>query len=98
MILDTLFVVLNSESGDAQLSVYIEDETSSRQESLLSVSSHNDYIPDVVKITKSSIGKGNLIGKYRVKVYPETFSIMFYMIKIQVLSILITKIKLQKSL
>ena len=72
--IDTLFVVLNSESGDAQLSVYIEDETSSRQESLLSVSSHNDYIPDVVKITKSSIGKGNLIGKYRVKVYPETFS------------------------
>ena len=40
----SLFVVLNSESGDAQLLLYLEDETSYKKESLLSISSHNDYI------------------------------------------------------
>ena len=72
---ESLFVILNSETGDAQLSVYFEDETSSNKETLISISSHNDYIPDVVKITKKKTGKENLIGKYIVKVFPETFSI-----------------------
>ena len=72
--IESFFIVLNSESGDAQLSVYLEDETSYRKESLLSISTHNDYIPDVVKINKEKIGRENLIGKYIVKVYPETFS------------------------
>ena len=72
--IESFFVVLNTESGDAQLSVYLEDETSYRKESLLSISSHNDYIPDVVKITKGKIRKENVVGKYIVKIYPETLS------------------------
>ena len=72
--IESFFIVLNSESGDAQLSVYLEDENTFRRESLLSISSHNDYIPDVVQINKEKIGKENLVGKYIVKVYPETFS------------------------
>ena len=72
--IESLIVVLNSESGDAQLSLYLEDETSYRKESLLSISSHNDYIPDVIRITKDKIGKNDLIGKYIVKIIPETFS------------------------
>ena len=69
-----LFVVLNTESGNAQLSVYKEKETSYNKESLISVSSHKDYIPDVVKVNAKKIGQENLIGKYIVKVYPETLS------------------------
>ena len=72
--INTLFIVLNSESGDVQLTVFLEDETSYRKESLLSVSSHNDYIPDVVMITKDKINKNNLVGKYIAKVFPDTFS------------------------
>ena len=68
------FVVLNTESGDAQLSVYKEKETSYNKESLISISSHNDYIPDVVRVTPKKIGQENLVGKYIIKVYPETFS------------------------
>jgi len=71
--IESLFVVLNSETGDAQLSVYLEEE-STYKESLISISTHNDYIPDVVRITKNKIGKESLVGKYIVKVYPETFS------------------------
>ena len=69
-----LFVVLNTESGNAQLSVYQEKETSYSKESLISISSHNDYIPDVVKVTPKKIGQDDLIGKYIIKVYPETLS------------------------
>ena len=72
--IESLFVVLNSKSGDAQLSIYLEDETSYNKESLISVSTHNDYVPDVIKITSKKIGKENLIGKYIVKIYPENFS------------------------
>ena len=70
----SVFVVLNTESGDAQLSVYHEKDTSYNKQSLVSISSHNDYIPDVVKITPKKVGQQNLIGKYIIKVYPETFS------------------------
>ena len=70
----SIFVVLNSESGDAQLSVYKEAETSYNKESLISISSHNDYIPDVVRITPQKISQENLVGKYIIKVNPETFS------------------------
>ena len=72
--IESLFVVLNSESGDAQLSIYLEDETSYNKESLISVSTHNDYVPDVIKVTPKKIGKENLIGKYILKILPETFS------------------------
>ena len=66
-----LFIVLNTESGNAQLSVYLEKENSM---SFISISRHNDYIPDVVRVTPQKIGKDNLIGNYIIKVYPETFS------------------------
>ena len=72
--IESLFVVLNSDTGDAQLSVFLEDETSYNKETLISVSSQSDYLPDVVRITSKAIGKDNLIGKYIVKIYPETFS------------------------
>ena len=81
--IESLFVVLNSESGDAQLSIYLEDETSYNKESLISVSTHNDYVPDVIKVTPKKIGKENLIGKYILKILPETFSsyqVYYYMI------------------
>ena len=71
---ESIYIVLNSESGDAQLSVYTEDETSYNKESLLKLSTRNDYIPDVVQITKQLTGKDTLVGKYIVNVYPETFS------------------------
>ena len=51
-----LFVVLNTESGNAQLSVYKENTNSYNKESLISISSHNDYIPDVLY---SRCGKSN---------------------------------------
>ena len=69
-----VIVVLNTESGNAQLSVYKEKETSYNKESLISISSHNDYIPDVVRIKPKKIGQEDLIGKYIIKVFPETFS------------------------
>ena len=57
---ESLFVVLNSDTGDAQLSVFLEDETSYNKETLLSISSQSDYLPDVVRITPKIIGKDNL--------------------------------------
>ena len=69
-----IFVVLNSESGDAQLHVYKEKESAYSKESLITISSHNDYIPDVVRITPQKVGQENLVGKYIIKVMPETFS------------------------
>jgi hypothetical protein len=72
--IESLIVVLNSDTGDAQLSVYLEDENSYNKETLISSSSQSDYLPDVVRITSKTIGKNNLIGKYIVQIYPETFS------------------------
>ena len=72
--IETLIIVLNSETGDAQLSVYLEDENAYNSESLISISVNKDYIPDVLRITKKNTGKESLVGKYIVKIYPETFS------------------------
>ena len=69
-----LFIVLNTESGNAELSVYMESESAINKESFISLSTHNDYIPDVVRVTPAKIRKDNLIGTYIIKVYPETFS------------------------
>ena len=69
-----LFIVLNTESGNAQLSVYMETLNSYNKETFISVSTHNDYIPDVVRVTPKKIRKNNLVGTYIIKVYPETFS------------------------
>jgi len=72
--INDLFIVLNTESGNAQLSVFMETESFFSKETLISISSHNDYIPDVVRVTPKKIRKDNLIGTYIIKVYPETFS------------------------
>ena len=72
--IDKLIIVLNSDSGDAQLSVYLEGETSDKKETFLSLSSNVNYIPDVVKISPKDVKKENLVGKYLVKVKPETYS------------------------
>ena len=70
-----LFIVLNSETGNAQLSVYMDTNYFVfNKQSLISVSNHNDYIPDVVRVTPKKIGKNNLVGTYTIKVSPETFS------------------------
>ena len=69
-----LFVVLNTDSGNAQLLVYMDTNGLFNKETLLSVSTHNDYIPDVVRVTPKKIGKENLVGSYTVKVYPEIMS------------------------
>ena len=69
-----LFIVLNTESGNAQLSVYMETDNIFNKETFISVSTHNDYIPDVVRVTPKKINKNNLIGTYIVKVYAESCS------------------------
>ena len=69
-----LFIVLNTESGNAQLSVYMETDNIFNKETFISVSTHNDYIPDVVRVTPKKINKNNLIGTYIVKVYAESYS------------------------
>ena len=69
-----LFIVLNTESGNAQLSVYMDTDNAFNKETFISISAHNDYIPDVVRITPKKIRKDNLIGTYTIKVFPETFS------------------------
>ena len=69
-----LFIVLNTESGNAQLSVYMDSNNLYNKQTFISVSTHNDYIPDVVRVTPKKIRKENLVGTYTIKVYPETFS------------------------
>ena len=66
-----LIIVLNTESGDAELKV--SKETS--KGSILSLSSlHDDYIPDVIRISPKRLNSDNIIGKYQVKVFSKTFS------------------------
>ena len=69
-----LFIVLNTDSGNAQLAVFLDTNSLDNKETLLSISAHNDYIPDVVRVTPKKIGKENLVGTFIVKVYPETMS------------------------
>ena len=49
----SLVVVLNSESGDAELQLLRqnENEKSTKEGRLISISYHDDYIPDVIRIT-----------------------------------------------
>lgn len=73
----SIVVVLNSESGDAELLFYIkkvEMENDKNNVRLVSVSFHNDYIPDVIRITPARLRKENLVGHYLVKVTATTFS------------------------
>ena len=72
-----LIIVLNTESGDAELTVSKEKENGQ----ILSLSSlHDDYIPDVIRITPKRLNKDDIIGKYKIKVFSKTFStyILYY--------------------
>ena len=72
----SLVVVLNSESGDAELLLFRKNEISpgKKDGQLISISYHNDYIPDVVRITPEKIHRANLVGNYLVKVSATCYS------------------------
>ena len=72
----SLVVVLNSESGDAELLLFRKGETNpdGKVEQLISISYHNDYIPDVIRITPEKIKRANLVGNYLVKVSATCYS------------------------
>ena len=66
-----LIIVLNTESGDAELSVSKENDKGNK----ISLSSLNDdYIPDVIRISPKRLNTEDIIGKYNVKVFSKTFS------------------------
>ena len=66
-----LIIVLNTESGDAELKVSKEYENGK----IISLSSlHDDYIPDVIRISPKRLNSDNIIGKYKVKIFSKTFS------------------------
>ena len=72
-----LIIVLNTESGDAELSVSKENEKGNK----ISLSSLNDdYIPDVIRISPKKLNTENIVGKYHVKVFSKTFStyVLYY--------------------
>ena len=66
-----LVIVLNTESGDAELKI-IKSKQNGPTIGWLSI--NNDYIPDVIRLTPSRIGEKNLVGKFIVKVHSKTFS------------------------
>ena len=73
----SLVVVLNSESGDAELSLFrkVDNQLLNSQEGkLISMSYHNDYIPDVIRITPERIKRENLIGDYIVRISASCYS------------------------
>ena len=67
----SLIIVLNTESGDAELKL-LKKKTNSTSYGWLSF--NDDYIPDVIKLTPKMINEENLIGKYTVKVFSKSFS------------------------
>ena len=72
----SLVVVLNSESGDAELLLYRKEEIKpgAKEGQLISLSYHNDYIPDVIRITPKRINRQNLVGNYLIKVSATCYS------------------------
>ena len=66
-----LIIVLNTESGDAELKVS-KELTKGTVLSLYSL--HDDYIPDVIRISPKRLNTENIIGKYIVNVFSKTFS------------------------
>ena len=66
-----LIIVLNTESGDAELKVSKEKEKGN----VLSLSSlHDDYIPDVIRISPKRLNSEDIVGKYNIKIFSKTFS------------------------
>ena len=66
-----LVIVLNTESGDAELKLLKERQNSP---TVGWVSLNDDYLPDVIRLTPPRIKEENLLGKFIVKVYSKTFS------------------------
>ena len=69
--IDSIVVVLNTASGDAELVVFFEENQTQK---IAGISLNNDYIPDVVRITPKRLKKETLVGKYTVQVMASTFS------------------------
>ena len=69
--INSIVVVLNTASGDAELIVFFEENQTQK---IAGISLNNDYIPDVVRITPSRLKKDNLVGKYIVQVIASSFS------------------------
>ena len=70
----SIVVVLNSVTGDAELQVEKIMEKEEKSNFHGKISRNKDYIPDVVRITPTSIGEKNVVGKYIVKVFASSFS------------------------
>ena len=75
---NSLVVVLNTASGDAELTLKkkrdINEIGLSKNTELIGVSKKDDYIPDVIRITPLKLLSENLIGRYLVYVSAKTFS------------------------
>ena len=73
--IESIVIVLNNQNGDCSLNVYQEIIKNDEKKNVLIDASFNDeYMPNVIRITKKSIEKDNLIGTYIVKVQGFTFS------------------------
>ena len=72
----SLVVVLNSESGDAELILMKKtyNTPGSKEGTYLALSYHNDYIPDVVRITPKRLNRENIVGNYIVKISATCYS------------------------
>ena len=73
--IESIVIVLNRQNGECSLNVYQEYmKDGEKKLKLIDFSFNDEYIPNVVRITKKTIEKENLIGTYIVKVQPFTFS------------------------
>ena len=72
---NSIVVVLNSVTGDAELQVEkIVEKNDGSSNFQGKISRNKDYIPDVVRITPAILGGKNVVGKYQVKVTASSFS------------------------
>ena len=70
--IESIVIVLNTASGDADMKVFINDENDNKKQ--IGSSANSDYIPDVVRITSKRLKKENLLGDYFVQITSTTFS------------------------
>ena len=75
---NSLVVVLNTASGDAELTLKkkrdINEIGLTKNSEIIGVSKKDNYIPDVIRITPMKLFKQDLIGRYLVYVSAKTFS------------------------
>ena len=74
--IENLVVVLNSESGDAELLLFksSDNQPKSKDGKLISISYHDDYIPDVIRINPKKLHQENIVGDYIVKISATCYS------------------------